>query len=241
MKLSSLFGGKSGKAGCSAVIVAAGFSQRMGRDKLFCELGGLPVLARTLRSFQTSELIDEIILVTREDSLEKVSALCREHGIDKVTRVVTGGSDRLHSSLIGASYVTAESKYIVIHDGDRPLVSEELIRRCVLAAKEYGAAVPVVPCVDTMKVVNADNFVTGTLERQNTYRVQTPQVFEATFLKAALTNAAKKNLPITDDAAAMEAMSAPIFAVAGDEDNIKITVPRDLAIAEVLLRMRESV
>ena len=238
MSLIDLFrkGGAAPK--CSAVIVAAGSSARMGFDKLTAPLGSVSVLLRTLRVFEASEHVGEIVVVTRMDRVGEIADLCAQNGISKITKVVAGGKTRMESSLIGVSSVKSSAGLIAIHDAARPLLSVELIRRCVCAAAEHMAAVPVVASTDTLKAVGDDSLVIGTVDRETTYRVQTPQVFDAVLIKGALTKAAEKGLALSDDSAALEMTGFKSYAVAGEEDNIKITTPRDLMIAEAILRDR---
>lgn len=238
MSLSDLFSKKNKTPKCSAVIVAAGSSVRMGSDKLTALLGSMPVLVRTLLAFENSEFVSEIVIVTRRDRVSEIADLCAEKKISKVSKVVAGGKTRMESSLIGVSSVRSDAKLIAIHDAARPLVSEALISRCVRAAAEYMAAVPVIPSTDTLKAVGDDNRVIGTVDRETTCRVQTPQVFDAILIKGALSKAAEKGLALSDDSAAMDMTGFKSFAVAGEEDNIKITTPRDLMIAEAILKDR---
>jgi len=223
---------------CSAVIVAAGHSQRMGMDKLLAELGGKPVLVRTLQAFEESPLVDEIIVVTRMDTLQTVADLCHSYEIGKVTHVVCGGATRTESSLAGVSEVNKKSKLIAIHDGARPLVTKDVILRAVYAADEYMIAAPAIPCTDTLKQIDDKGTAVGTLDREKVVRMQTPQVFRADLIKGALTKAVEKGLVFTDDCAAAEMMGLRTHTVLGDEDNIKLTTPRDLAFAAEILRER---
>ena len=238
MSFSDLFSSKKRVPKCSAVIVAAGSSSRMGKDKLLTELGSVPVLIRTLRAFEASENVNEIVVVTRMELVPEVADLCNSYGISKVTKVVAGGKTRMESSLIGVSSVRSRASLIAVHDAARPLASTELIKRVVCAADQYKAAVPGIPSTDTLKAVDENSFVIGTVDRDTTYRVQTPQVFDAVLLKGALTKAAEKGLALSDDSAAMDMMGFKSFIVAGEEENIKITTPRDLILAEAILRDR---
>ena len=238
--IGNLFREKEKEPHCSAVIVAAGSSERMGSDKLTAELGGIPVLARTLRVFEACAMVDEIVVVTRADRIEEIAELCKSHGISKVSKVLAGGATRVESALVGVSEVQPKAPLIAIHDGARPLVTAELIERTVRAAREHYAAVPVIPSTDTLKAVDAKGFVVGTVDRASTFRVQTPQVFKADFIKGALTKAMEKNLPLTDDCSAVEMMGVRTMTVPGDEDNIKLTTPRDMILAEAILRKREA-
>ncbi len=223
---------------CSAVVVAAGSSQRMGSDKLLHNLGIMPVLARTLLVFQDCELVDEIVVVTRMEKLEEVAELCKKYRIEKASKVICGGATRMESALAGVSEVKKKAKLIAIHDGARPLVSVELIENTVRAAAKYKAAVPAIKNVDTLKLAEDGDTVTGSLDRELVLRVQTPQVFDADLIKGALTFAAEKKLPLTDDCSAVELMGVKARIVPGEEDNIKLTTPRDMLFAAAILKDR---
>lgn len=223
---------------CAAVIVAAGSSERMGSDKLMMKLGEIPVLARTLKAFQASPLVDEIVVVTKLDKLQEIADLCKEYGIEKVSRVIAGGKTRTESALAGVSEVSPSARLIAIHDGARPLVTTDLILRTVYAAAENMAAAPAVSCVDTLKAVDAEGCIIGTVDRNSTLRIQTPQIFRAELIKGALTRAVEKGMTLTDDCAAAEMMGVRTKTVPGDEDNIKITTPRDMLFAAEILKER---
>lgn len=225
---------------CSMVVVAAGNSSRMGGDKLFLEIGGMPVIARTLLSFEKSEAVDEIIVVTREDLIEKCASICIEYGIDKANKFLIGGSDRLHSALAGVTEASEEAKLIGIHDGARPFVTGELIESVVRCAAKFDAAAPAVPVNDTVKLV-IDGVVETTPVRDNVFAVQTPQVFSSDIIKCALTSAVENELIVTDDCSAVEELGMPVHIVKGDADNIKFTTPRDIDLAQAILRQREAV
>ena len=238
MNLKALFRKKDEMPKCSAVIVAAGSSQRMGSDKLLHNLGIMPVLARTLLVFQDCELVDEIVVVTRMEKLEEVAELCKKYRIEKASKVICGGATRMESALAGVSEVKKKAKLIAIHDGARPLVSVELIENTVRAAAKYKAAVPAIKSVDTLKLAEDGETVTGSLDRELVLRVQTPQVFDADLIKGALTFAAEKKLPLTDDCSAAELMGVKARIVPGEEDNIKLTTPRDMLFAAAILKDR---
>lgn len=225
---------------CSAVIVAAGSSSRMGHDKIMGALGGIPVLVRTLRAFEESEYIDEIVLVTRLETLEHAAMLCDKYGIKKVSKVICGGKTRTESALAGVSETRKGAKLIAIHDGARPFVSQQLIKRAVYAARDNYSAVPVIKCTDTMKLVDGQGVICGSADRESFVRVQTPQVFEASLIKGALTKAVKDGIALTDDCSAMDLMGVKTVTVEGERSNIKLTTPLDMATAEAILKNRSA-
>ena len=191
---------------CSAVVLAAGNSQRMGKDKILMPIGGAPVIAHTLKALQTSHRIDEIVIVTKYESIQEIADICNEHGISKASRVIRGGKTRLESALIGVSNVSEKATLIAIHDGARPFVTEKLIDRVVHAAKTHSAAAPAVTASDTVRLLSSKGAVTATPDRDLVALVQTPQVFLAELIKAALTRAMDKGFRVTDDCSAVEAM-----------------------------------
>ncbi len=232
--------GKPAKAGpkvrVSAVILAGGSSKRMGgEDKLAALLDGRTVLAWSLRAFQACDFIQEIIVVTREEGKRNAFLSCE--GCDKVARVVNGGANRTASAYQGVMAADPEAEIILIHDGARPLVTEKVIRAAAEGARKYGAALPVVPVTDTIKIAR-DGFVDSTPERSTLFAAQTPQAFRGDLIKAALTDAVEKGLELTDDCAAVERLGMRVRLVEGDGDNRKITTPPDLLAAEALLRAR---
>ena len=239
-KLSHKLSGGDERPACSAVVLAAGSSSRMGSDKILARLCELPVLARTLMAFQTSDCVQEIVVVTTAEKLAEVTELCREYNFGKVSKVVTGGKTRAESALTGVSEVSGRAQLIAIHDGARPLVTEELIRRTVETAAEKYAAVPAIRSTDTLKTSDDSGAVCGTVDRETTWRIQTPQVFKADLIKGALTKAMKQNLPLTDDSSAMELLGVKTYLVEGDEENIKLTKPLDLILAEAIIRDRRT-
>ena len=222
-----------------AVIVAAGNASRMqGIDKVMAPIAGEPMILRTVRQFQNCDAIKEIVVVTREDLLTKVMGLCRD--FDKVKAVVVGGKDRQESVERGMNTLSEKVKLVAIHDGARPFVSQELIERCIQRASIQYAAVPVIKSVDTLREVDENGTLTGILDREHVVRIQTPQIFLTDLIKGALTDAVQKEQSFTDDAAAMERMGTPIQSVEGDADNIKLTTPQDLVVAEAILKRRRE-
>ena len=218
---------------CGAVIVAAGSASRMGGiDKVMAELGGEPMIRRTVRAFQNSDAITSIVIVTREDLIRPISALCRD--MDKVVAVVAGGSSRQESVHLGLNALPKGTKLAAVHDGARPMISWEVIDRTVRAANTYGAAAPAIPVKDTIKVVQG-GLVKETPDRASLQAVQTPQVFDFDLLRGALKKAETDGAQVTDDCSAVERLGMKIKIVEGDERNLKVTTPLDLKIAELLL------
>lgn len=222
---------------CSVVVVAAGASTRMGEDKLFMDLAGKPVLARTLAVLNTCDCVDEIVVVTRLESLEKVAALCREYRIHKVEKVVVGGATRTESALAGLVQIRRSAKYVLIHDGARPLVTEDIVRDALHGAALYKCAAPAVPVTDTVKEAD-HNTVVRTLDRSALAAIQTPQAFVPEIIKAALMHAIAEKKEYTDDCAAVEAMGLKVHLTKGSNENIKITGPVDLPTAAAILQAR---
>ena len=226
---------------CTALVAAAGRSiRKKNENKLLEPLDGIPVLVRTLTSLQSSQRVDEIVVATREEDLVEISQLCRTYGISKCTKVIRGGDSRVHSVLLAALEASPEASLLAVQDGARPLATPELIDRVIAAAGRCGAAAPAVPVKDTVKVVRDGGAVAQTLVRESLRAVQTPQVFEADLLKAALQSAVDKGTAVTDDCSAVEQLGKVVFLVEGDEANIKITTPIDLTLAEAILQAREN-
>ena len=218
---------------CGAVIVAAGTASRMGGiDKVMAPLEGEPMIARTVRTFQTCDAVKEIVIVTREDLILPIRDLCKN--MDKVKAVVCGGKSRQESVELGLSALSNKVKLVAVQDGARPLITHAVIDRTIRAAHSYGAAAPAIPVKDTIKVVNG-GVVSSTPDRKILQAVQTPQVLDLALLKGALKKAKQDGAEVTDDCSAVELMGMSVKIVEGDERNIKVTTPLDLAIAKLLL------
>jgi 2-C-methyl-D-erythritol 4-phosphate cytidylyltransferase len=218
---------------CGAVIVAAGTASRMGGiDKVMAPLKGEPMILHTVRAFQESPVIREIVIVTRKDLVETIRELCG--AMDKVTAVVEGGADRQASVEAGIAAISEKMAMVAVHDGARPLISQTVIDRTVRAAHTYSAAAPAVPVKDTVKVVKG-GVVDNTPDRSTLYAVQTPQVFDRELLIGALKKARRTNAVITDDCSAVERIGMSVKIVEGDEKNLKVTTPLDLQVAALLM------
>lgn len=224
---------------CTALVAAAGNSSRMGgANKLLQLLDGVPVLVRTLTALQNARQIDEIVIAAREEDLVEISRLCHTYGISKCSKVIRGGETRVHSVLLAS--LETNANILAVQDGARPLVTPALIDDVITAAIRCGAAAPAVPVKDTIKTVRDGGAVEQTLERSTLRAVQTPQVFEASLLRAALQDAIEKNVPVTDDCSAVERLGKTVFLIQGEEENLKITTPVDLILAEAILQAREN-
>ena len=218
-----------------AVIVAAGRGERMGSvDKMFAPLGGKVVLARVIDVFQECRSIDQIVIVLGKQNVEAGLKLVAEEGWSRVTDVYPGGVRRQDSVRAGLERLN-DCQWVVVHDGARPLVTVDLIESGLKAAKETGAAVCAVPVSDTVKMVGCDGFVRETPPRQSLRAVQTPQVFRCDILEKAYHQV---RVEVTDDASLVEELGCRVKLYAGSCDNIKITMPEDLALARILWRQR---
>lgn len=218
-----------------AVIVAAGRSERMaGVEKIMAPLAGEPLLLHSIRPFQKCDAVDEIVVVTREDLQGRVHRLVEEDGLTKVRNVVRGGATRCESSRHGVSALSRDVEVVLVHDGARPLVSEELIERVAEAAAASGAVIPGVAPVATIKREEAGNSA-GTVDRDHLREAQTPQGFRRDLLAKAYAAALKDRFAGTDEAACVERVGDPVAIVDGDRRNLKVTVTDDLVMAEALL------
>lgn len=233
MGLLNLLRKKKTEMCCSAVVLAAGSSNRMGRDKIMLQIHGVPVIVHTLRAVEAVSEIEEIVVVTREDLIPEIAGLCKVFGIQKVVKIVRGGDSRAESSHIGVREVKPGATLVAVHDAARPFASVELIRTAVLKAAETGAAAPAIPVKDTIKVAY-NGLIDHTPDRATLFAVQTPQVFDADLLRAALQKAVEDGAVITDDCSAVERLGMKVSLTSGDERNIKLTTPADLALAEVI-------
>ena len=223
---------------CSALIAAAGSSKRMGgENKLLLPLAGKPVIVHTLCAIDAAEFIDEIILAVREDDLLTFADLCKAYGIKKPVKVVIGGETREESVLRAALEADPNAKLLAVQDGARPLVTPELIDRTVRTAADCFAAAPAIPVHDTIKVAK-NEIVQNTPDRSTLFAVQTPQVFDAGLLKAALQSALRAKAQLTDDCSAVERLGKEVYLTEGSEENIKITTPIDMLIAEAIIEKR---
>lgn len=225
----------------SAVIVSAGNSTRMGGiNKQFLELDGAPVIVNTITMFQRSRLVDEIIIVTRESDIDEIANLVKKYDFYKVTNIVAGGETRQLSVYNGVVSTSENTDIVAIHDGARPLVSLNVIEGTIKAASEYGAAATGVKVKDTVKVVDDNDNIIDTPDRTYMRFIQTPQVFDKKlYLDAVKT--VENSINFTDDCKLLEAYGKTVKFVDGDYDNIKITTPEDIELAESYLKRRRGI
>lgn len=231
-----------GKMHCTAIVLAAGQGKRMGTKvhKQYLMLAERPVLYYSLKAFEDSPVIDEVFLVTGAGEEE----YCRENIVNlfqfkKVSRIMQGGAERYHSVWNGLQELE-ENGYVFIHDGARPFVDGKMIERAYAEVQEHKACVVGMPVKDTIKVADDSGTVETTPDRSKLWMVQTPQVFENHIVRGAYSMLMRESyINVTDDAMVVEQMlQYPIRLVYGSYENIKITTPDDLEMAEVLLKRR---
>jgi len=226
-----------------AIIPAAGLGLRMGGAvrKQFLPLGGLPLLVHSLRVFQSSRVIDSVILAVPEEDLQSCrTEIIGAHGFTKVTQVVAGGRERQDSVRQALAVVDQNVRLVVIHDAVRPFVTDTMVRQIVEAASADGAAIIALPMRDTVKQVGADQLIERTIDRKPLWLAQTPQAFRRDWLEEAHRKAESEGLIATDDAFLLEWMGHPVRVVEGSGENIKVTRPEDLVIAEAILASRAN-
>ena len=225
---------------CTAIILAAGQGKRMQSkiQKQFLEIGGKPVLYYSLRCFQESPLIQDIILVTGEGSISYCKEeIVQKYGFTKVSAVIPGGKERYDSVYAGLCECR-DCEYVLIHDGARPFVTEEILKRGLQKVKETGACVIGMPSKDTVKLSDEEGYVKETPNRKCVWTIQTPQIFSYSLIREAHDSIRQKDMSkITDDAMVVEQETGAKVALAeGSYQNIKITTPEDLDIAEAFLK-----
>lgn len=221
-----------------AIIPAGGAGKRLGLEvaKQYLLLDSLPVLVHTLNAFQMTEIVSAVVLVVpKEDEASVQKQIVEKYGLTKVISVVAGGRERQDSVRNGLQSVSGTFDVVIVHDGVRPFVTPELIRRVVAAAAECGAASIGVPAKDTIKETTDDQIVSATLRRQNLWQTQTPQAFRYDILCRAYGEAHRDHFYGTDDASLVERTGVKVRMVTGSHENIKITTPEDLLMAEALM------
>ena len=224
----------------TAILVAAGDSRRMGFDKLFATMAGTPVIAHTIRAFEEAKCVDAIIVVAREDRHEEIKTIVREENFEKIRSIIPGGERRQDSVRTGLDHLDSFTKYVAVHDAARPLVIPEQIERVFQQCVNHGAAALAEPINDTLKRADTDFLVSGSVDRHQLYAMQTPQIFERQLIEEAYRAVYAENLFVTDEVSAVEGLGRKVVLVLNDEFNFKITYPRDLPLAEFVVRRRRD-
>lgn len=220
------------------IIVSAGKGRRFGGriPKQFYKVGGVPVIGRTLATFDKASSVNEVCLVINPEYADPVKRIIKKYGIKKVSRIVEGGRERQYSVYNGLKASGEGWDIVVVHDGVRPLLTVKLLDRVISSAVRFGAAIPAVPPVDTLKVKTTHGYVKMTLDRSSIVAVQTPQAFRYDLLLSAHEKARNDGYLGTDDADLVERMGAKVRLVEGDYKNLKITTRYDILVAEAILR-----
>jgi 2-C-methyl-D-erythritol 4-phosphate cytidylyltransferase len=222
----------------SAIIVAGGSSRRMGFDKLFAVIAGEPVIAHAIRAFEHTTSVSEIVVVAREECHDEIRKIVSGAGLKKVHAIICGGERRQDSVRAGLDRVDRKAQYIAVHDAARPLITPTQIEQAFEQARIHGAAALAQPVNDTLKRADADLLVVGSVDRQHLCAMQTPQIFERKLLENAYRVVYTENVLVTDEVSAIERLGHKIALVPNDDFNFKITYPRDLPVADFILRDR---
>jgi 2-C-methyl-D-erythritol 4-phosphate cytidylyltransferase len=221
----------------SAIVVAAGTSQRMGFDKLTALLAGCPVFIRTLQRFEICSDVKEIILVAHPERLKEFGSLVADFGLSKVNRLVAGGEQRHLSVAAGLQATSPTADLVAVHDGARPLISPPVISLAIREAQECGAVSVAAPIVETLKRADEGQRVVGSVERVGLWTMQTPQVFRHEWLIRAYEAVLARGISVTDEVSAVQAAGFPVKLLTNPGWNLKITYPRDLDLAQILFNL----
>lgn len=221
----------------SVIIPAAGSGVRMGSNipKPFIKIGGKPILEHTIDRFLEVENVIQILIATSPEYLDEISSMTSGLSDQVSFQVVEGGEERQFSIYNALQYVSPKAELIAVHDAVRPFVRPNLIRRCCEVAQQYGGAILGVPAKDTIKKVNEDVVITETPNRSFLWQAQTPQIFQKQLLMKAYGSAIQNEFIGTDDASLVERIGGKVKMVEGDRENLKITFPIDLKVAEIIL------
>ena len=222
----------------TAIIVAAGDSRRMGFDKLFATIADRPVIAHTIRAFERCGCVDEIVVVAREDRHAEIKALVRDENFKKVRSIIPGGKHRQDSVRAGLDQLDSATGWVAVHDAARPLITPEQIERVFQQCANHGAAALAEPINDTLKRADNQLLVSGSVDRDQLYAMQTPQIFERALIEEAYRAVFANRVSVTDEVSAVERLGRKVFLVPTEDFNFKITYPRDLAMAEFVLKQR---
>ena len=210
----------------------------MGFDKLFAVIAREPVIAHPIRAFERATSVGEIVVVAREDRHDEIRKISRDRGFEKVLSIVPGGERRQDSVRAGLDRINHGAKYVAVHDAARPLITPEQIERAFAQCRVHGAAALAQPVNDTLKRADAGLLVVGSVDRRQLYAMQTPQIFERKLLEDAYRAVYAENILVTDEVSAVERLGYKVALVLDDDLNLKITYPRDLPVADFILRDR---
>ena len=224
----------------AAIVVAAGNSQRMGFDKLTADLGGRPLFIRTLERFENCPEVDEIVLVANEERIKNFAILVEEYRLRKVAAVVPGGADRHLSVWKGLGVLSENVAMVAVHDGARPLVTSGTISKAMTLATKCGAVVLAAPVVETLKKVDSDGLVVGSVDRSGLWTMQTPQIFRRDWLMTAYELVLARGVRVTDETSAAEMAGFPVRLMQSSDWNVKVTYPSDLELARSLFSLETS-
>jgi len=224
----------------AAIVLAAGAGRRIGGDvaKTYLPIAGRPLVLRTLDRVFAAKTVEQVVLVVAASEMDRCGSLLGADSLlcNRPYRLQTGGATRQQSAKRGLERVAANIDVVMIHDGARPFVSAALIDRCAESAAEKGAVVVGLPARDTIKVVGDDRLIRSTPERGSLWEIQTPQVFQKELIVAAHQQAESDGVEVTDDAMVVERLGKPVYVLEGERTNLKITLPEDLWLAELMIR-----
>jgi 2-C-methyl-D-erythritol 4-phosphate cytidylyltransferase len=205
---------------------------------LFATIAGKSVIAHAIQAFERSRSVTEIIIVARKDQHGEIIELARAKSFKKVRSIIAGGEHRQDSVRAGLDRLDDEAKYVAVHDAARPLVTPEQIEDVYAQCRMHGAAALAEPINDTPKRANVDLIITASVDRHQLYAMQTPQIFERGLIEEAYRAVYAGNVSVTDEVSAVERLGSKVVLVLNEDFNFKITYPRDLALAEFVLKQR---
>jgi 2-C-methyl-D-erythritol 4-phosphate cytidylyltransferase len=224
----------------TGIIVAAGDSRRMGCDKLLAAIAGKRVIAHTIHAFERANSVDGIIVVAREDRCDEINTIVRNENFQKVRSIIPGGKHRQDSVRAGLDHLESATRYVAVHDAARPLITPEQIERVFRQCANHGAAALAEPINDTLKRADSDFLVSCSVDRDQLYAMQTPQIFERQLIEEAYRAVYAENISVTDEVSAVERIGRKVVLVVNADFNLKITYPRDLLLAEFVLQHRRN-
>ena len=225
-----------------AVCLAGGSGKRMGTEtpKILLPVNGVPTIIYSLKAFNYSPQIDEIVLICPKGQLSEYIQLLSNYNFEKITKVIEGGEERTNSVYNGLCEISKDCAYVLIHDGARPMIRDEYIETVLTKCKDKKSAIAAKPVVNTIKKVDIDEIIT-TVDRADLWEVYTPQCFEYTLIKTAYEYVVKNNIQITDDASALEAIGEKVYVVDIGSRDFKLTTPSDIELLETLLMKNNNI